>query len=38
METMVENLIVYGSVILLCLIVVLIYLRKLKQGFKKGGG
>jgi len=35
METMIENLIVYGSVILLCLIVVLIYLRKLRRGSRK---
>jgi thioredoxin reductase/Pyruvate/2-oxoacid:ferredoxin oxidoreductase delta subunit len=35
MEIMIENLVVYGSVILLCLIVVLIYLRKLKRGSRK---
>ena len=35
MELVIENLIVYGSVILLCLIVVLIYLRKLKRGSRK---
>lgn len=35
MEIMIENLIVYGSVILLCLIVVLIYIRKLKRGSRK---
>jgi len=32
---MIENMIVYGSVFLLCLIVVLIYLRKLKRGSRK---
>ena len=35
METMIENLIVYGSVFLLCLIVVLIYIRKLRRGSRK---
>ncbi len=35
MEIVIENLVVYGSVILLCLIVVLIYLRKLKRGSRK---
>ncbi len=35
MEIMIENLVVYGSVILLCLIVVLIYLRKLKRGSRR---
>ena len=35
METMIENIIVYGSVFLLCLIVVLIYLRKLRRGSRK---
>jgi thioredoxin reductase (NADPH) len=35
MEFVIEKIIVYGSVILLCLIVVLIYLRKLKRGSKK---
>lgn len=35
METMLENVIVYGSVFLLCLIVVLIYLRKLRRGSRK---
>ena len=35
MEIMIENLIVYGSVVLLCLIVVLIYLLKLKRGSRK---
>lgn len=35
METMIENLIVYGSVILLCLIVVLIYIRKLRRGSRE---
>ncbi len=35
METFNEKIIVYGSVFLLCLIVVLIYLIKLKRGSKK---
>ena len=35
METFLEKIIVYGSVFLLCLIVVLIYLIKLKRGSKK---
>jgi len=35
METFIERIIVYGSVFMLCLIVVLIYLRKLKRGSKK---
>ena len=35
METFIEKIIVYGSVFLLCLIVVLIYLMKLKRGSKK---
>jgi len=35
METFIEKIIVYGSVFLLCLIVVLIYLIKLKRGSKK---
>jgi len=35
METFIEKIIVYGSVFLLCLVVVLIYLRKLKRGSKK---
>ena len=35
MEIMLEKILVYGSVFLLCLIVLLIYLRKLKRGSKK---
>ncbi len=35
METILEKIIVYGSVFLLCLIVVLIYLIKLRRGSKK---
>jgi len=35
METFLEKIIVYGSVFLLCLIVVLIYLIKLRRGSKK---
>ncbi|MFH0759316.1 MAG: NAD(P)-binding domain-containing protein [Bacteroidota bacterium] len=35
MESVIENLIVYGSVFLICLFVVLIYMRKLKRGSKK---
>ena len=35
METFIEKIIVYGSVFLLCMIVVLIYLIKLKRGSKK---
>lgn len=35
MAIMIENVIVYGSVFLLCLIVILIYLRKLKRGSRK---
>jgi len=35
MEIVIENLVVYGSVILLCLVVVLIYLRKLKRGSRR---
>ena len=35
MEIMLENVIVYGAVILLCFIVVLIYLRKLSRGSRK---
>ncbi|RLD59118.1 MAG: 4Fe-4S ferredoxin [Bacteroidetes bacterium] len=35
METFIEKIIVYGSVFLLCLIVVLIYLIKLRRGSKK---
>jgi len=35
METFIEKIIVYGSVFLLCLIVVLIYLLKLRRGSKK---
>ena len=35
METQIENLVVYGSVFLLCLIVVMIYLLKLKRGSRK---
>jgi thioredoxin reductase (NADPH) len=32
---LIENIIVYGSVVLLCLIVVAIYLRKLRRGSRK---
>ena len=35
MEIVIEKLFVYGSVFLLCLIVLLIYLRKLKRGSRK---
>jgi len=35
MEIVIEKIIVYGSVFLLCLIVLLIYLRKLKRGSRK---
>jgi len=35
MEIVIEKIVVYGSVFLLCLIVLLIYLRKLKRGSRK---
>jgi len=35
MALLIEKLIVYGSIFMLCLIVILIYLRKLKRGSKK---
>jgi thioredoxin reductase (NADPH) len=35
METFIEEIIIYGSVILLCLIVLLIYLRKIRRGSRK---
>ena len=35
MEIVIEKIAVYGSVFLLCLVVLLIYLRKLKRGSKK---
>lgn len=35
MEIIIEKIVVYGLVFLLCLVVILIYLRKLKKGSKK---
>ncbi len=35
MEIVIEKIVVYGSVFLLCLVVILIYLRKLKRGSRK---
>ena len=35
MEILIENIIVYGSVFLLCLIVIAIYLRKIRRGSRK---
>jgi thioredoxin reductase len=35
MEVLIENIIVYGSVFLLCLVVILLYMRKLKRGSRK---
>jgi len=35
MEIVIEKIAVYGSVFLLCLVVLLIYLRKIKRGSRK---